>query len=183
MEVYFITKRFLEIVISSLALFIFAPLIFSILIILKFATNGSPILKQKRISERGKEFYLYKFRTLENDTKMPSRIGEFLRTTFLDEIPQFLNVLKGEMSLVGPRPELSHIVSKYNKRQIKRLSVKPGITGLWQISPYIEKPIHEHLEYDLYYINNQSLWLDMLILVETIKLFFNRLLSYLYLKK
>lgn len=183
MEVYFIIKRIFEIVISSLALFLLTPLVLSIIIILKFSTNTSPILKQKRMGKKGEEIFVYKFRTLENNTNIPSRIGKFLRTTFLDEIPQFFNILKGEMSLVGPRPELFHIASEYNEEQKKRLNVRPGLTGVWQISPFTEEPIHEHLECDLYYINNRSLWLDLFIFAETIKLFFNKILSYVGFKK
>jgi lipopolysaccharide/colanic/teichoic acid biosynthesis glycosyltransferase len=86
----------------------------------------------------------------------------------IDEMPQLINVLKGEMSLVGPRPEMPFIVERYGPEAYERLSVKPGITGLWQISPARAHPIHENLQYDLHYIRNQNLLLDCAIIVRTI---------------
>jgi lipopolysaccharide/colanic/teichoic acid biosynthesis glycosyltransferase len=86
----------------------------------------------------------------------------------IDELPQLVNVLRGEMSLVGPRPEMPYIVKRYNALERRRLSVKPGMTGLWQISPARSRPIHENLEYDLFYIRRQSMALDCAILLRTI---------------
>jgi len=128
----------------------------------------------------GRPFRIYKFRTMYADAPKyetkPSRsddpritpVGRFLRKTALDELPQFLNVLRGEMSLVGPRPEMSFIVARYGRREVERLRVKPGITGLWQLEDTRGAPIHENVQYDLYYIQNWSLWLDIKILLRTV---------------
>ncbi len=97
-----------------------------------------------------------------------TRVGRILRKTSLDEIPQLWNVLKGDMSLVGPRPEMPFIVDQYDELQMRRLDVKPGITGLWQVSAARNAPIHENVDYDLYYIENQSFFLDALIFVLTL---------------
>jgi lipopolysaccharide/colanic/teichoic acid biosynthesis glycosyltransferase len=91
-----------------------------------------------------------------------------LRETSLDEFPQFFNVLKGDMSLVGPRPEMPFIVEQYKDWERRRLKVKPGITGLWQIMGRKDLPLHENIEYDFYYIKNQSLLLDLTLLIKTI---------------
>ncbi len=93
--------------------------------------------------------------------------GTVLRSTYLDELPQFLNVIKGDMKLVGPRPEMPHIVQCYTPLQRRRLRVRPGITGLWQLSDCRTSPIHENIKYDLYYIRHRSLWLDLRILAAT----------------
>jgi lipopolysaccharide/colanic/teichoic acid biosynthesis glycosyltransferase len=104
----------------------------------------------------------------ESDDPRVTRFGRFLRRTSLDELPQLLNVLRGEMSLVGPRPEMPFIVEKYEPWQRRRLDVKPGITGLWQVIGRKNLPLHLNMEYDLYYIKNQSLLLDIEILLKTI---------------
>jgi lipopolysaccharide/colanic/teichoic acid biosynthesis glycosyltransferase len=122
---------------------------------------------------------MYKLRTMYVDTPVQmltpdsaddpriTRVGRFLRRTSLDELPQLLNVLKGNMSLIGPRPEMPFIVETYTEYQRHRLTVLPGITGLWQISGDRALQIHENLEYDLYYIANRSLSLDLAILFQT----------------
>jgi len=102
-----------------------------------------------------------------NDPRI-TKFGRFLRRTSLDEFTQFWNVLKGEMSIVGPRPEMPFIVETYNDVHRERLSVKPGITGLWQISGDRALPIHENIDHDLYYIEHQSPLLDLIIVFETI---------------
>jgi lipopolysaccharide/colanic/teichoic acid biosynthesis glycosyltransferase len=121
-----------------------------------------------------------KFRTLREDadpeavaprSRRDPRItpyGAWLRVTSIDELPQLWNVLKGEMSLVGPRPEMPFIVEQYDEWQRRRLTVKPGITGLWQILGRKDLPMHENLQYDFYYIRNRSLALDLSILVRTV---------------
>jgi FlaA1/EpsC-like NDP-sugar epimerase len=96
-----------------------------------------------------------------------TKVGRLLRKTSLDELPQFINVLRGEMALVGPRPEMPFIVERYNDLQIQRLLIRPGITGLWQVSDKRKAPIHDNVDYDLYYIQNQSLFLDLTITVLT----------------
>ncbi|MBI3361009.1 MAG: sugar transferase, partial [Chloroflexi bacterium] len=102
-----------------------------------------------------------------DDTRV-TRMGRFLRRTSLDELPQLFNVLKGEMSLVGPRPEMQFIVEGYEPWQRGRLAVPPGITGWWQVSGRSNLPMHLNTQYDLYYIRNYSLWLDLMILWKTV---------------
>ncbi|OGM02039.1 hypothetical protein A2115_02545 [Candidatus Woesebacteria bacterium GWA1_41_8] len=146
-----------------------------------FFTGGSPILlKQKRVGLMGKQFLMLKFRTMAKDTpiyadspksqkdKRVTPIGKLLRKTSLDELPQLINVIRGEMSMVGPRPEMPQKVIKYQAWQKKRLEVKPGITGLWQVLGRKDLPLQDNLEYDFYYINNQSFLLDMAIILKTI---------------
>jgi len=104
---------------------------------------------------------------IENDPRV-TRSGRFLRRSSLDELPQFLNVLRGEMSLVGPRPEMPYLVDKYQPWQRKRFTVPPGITGWWQVSGRSDKPMHLNVEDDLYYISNYSVFLDIQILMRTL---------------
>ena len=106
-------------------------------------------------------------RWITNDARV-TKFGRFLRKTSFDEIPQLINVLKGEMSLVGPRPEMPFIASEYTDFHRERLKILPGITGLWQLSGDRRKAIHENMEYDLYYTNNMSFFLDLAILLETL---------------
>jgi exopolysaccharide biosynthesis polyprenyl glycosylphosphotransferase len=173
-------KRIMDLVIAMLlfipALFIWPVIVFRI----KMDSKGPSIFKQERIGKDGKPFLLYKFRTMYVDTPLfqeaPEQpddpritgVGRFLRKYSLDELPQLINVLKGDMSMVGPRPEMPFIVSKYEDWQRRRLSVKPGITGLWQIVGRKKLPLYQNLEYDFYYIKNQSLLLDLIILWKTI---------------
>lgn len=176
-----VCKRSLDIAISSFLLFILAPVFPVVAIMIRVASKGPVIFRHKRIGKNGEEFIMYKFRTMYRDvneyqespiTKDDPRvlpvIGQFLRRTSLDELPQLLNVLRGEMSMVGPRPEMSFIVDSYEPWQRRRLSVLPGITGLWQISGRKDLPLHSNLEYDFYYIQNQSLLFDILILLKTV---------------
>ena len=96
-----------------------------------------------------------------------TKLGRFIRRTSIDEIPQIINIINGDMSMVGPRPEMPFVVEGYDELQKLRLSVKPGLTGVWQISADRANPIHENIDYDLYYLENQSFWLDLAILVKT----------------
>ncbi|HEY5658223.1 MAG TPA: sugar transferase [Myxococcota bacterium] len=140
----------------------------------------SPLFAHERVGRYGRHFVLYKFRTLREDVdpyavapveRSDPRItpyGNWLRKTSIDELPQLWNVLRGEMSLVGPRPEMPFIVDTYDEWQRRRLTVKPGITGLWQILGRKDLPMHENLQYDFYYIRNRSLLLDASILVRTV---------------
>jgi len=143
---------------------------------------------QPRAGENGKPFTMYKFRTMildaekirlisqgnhkRKDDPRITHIGRVLRKTSLDELPQILNVLKGEMSLVGPRPEMLDLVDKYENWQRTRFTVPPGITGWWQINGRSDRPMHLHTEDDIYYINNYSLWLDIQILLRTVLVVF-----------
>ena len=148
-------------------------------LLIKRDSEGPVFFKQKRVGVNGKQFYIYKFRTMTvesdpyainpldiNDSRI-TRVGRFLRKTSVDELPQIINVLKGEMSFVGPRPEMPFIVDAYEEVHRERLKVMPGITGLWQLSGDRKRAIHENMDYDLYYIRNMSFFLDLAILLET----------------
>jgi len=147
--------------------------------LIRIDSAGPVLFRQTRVGEKGRTFRILKFRTMHADSPaymdspcspMDPRIttvGRFLRRTSLDELPQLINVIRGDMSLVGPRPEMPYVVAGYNELQRERLSVRPGITGLWQISADRERPIHENISYDIYYIKNRSLLLDLAILVRT----------------
>jgi len=177
---YRFVKRFLDIVLSIVGLIIALPLWLGIVVLIRLDSKGPAHFVHTRIGKDGKEFNLFKFRTMKKSSKSYetapikasdkriTRIGRFLRKTSLDELPQLINIIKGEMSLVGPRPEMPFIVEKYSKWQRKRLEVKPGLTGLWQILGRKDLPLHENIEYDFYYIQNQSLLLDLVILIKTV---------------
>lgn len=173
-------KRLMDITVASFLLIIFALPVLIICILIKLDSPGPIIFKQQRLGKDGKIFTMYKFRTMYKDVnpyeEAPSsatdpritKFGRFLRKTSLDEIPQLINVLRGEMSMVGPRPEMPFIAERYEEWQKRRLEVKPGITGLWQIAGRKNLPLYLNLEYDFYYIRNQSLLLDITILLKTI---------------
>ncbi len=181
---YLAVKHFLDMIIGFLLLVSLSPLI--VLVALGILmTSGRPILfKQSRVGQDGKEFVIFKFRTLKSAGakdaispelgKSASRrgmtpLGSFLRRTGLDEIPQLLNVMRGEMSLIGPRPEMPFIAEKYGPLEKERLKIRPGITGLWQISQDRKRIlIHENMDYDLYYVEHFDFNLDLAIFVKTI---------------
>ena len=137
-------------------------------------------LTQQRVGRGGRPFTLYKLRTMRadaapyavapraGDDPRVTRYGRWLRRSSIDELPQLWNVLRGDMSLVGPRPEMPFIAERYDDWQRRRLSVSPGITGLWQILGRKDLPMHENLQYDFYYIRNRSLVLDLSILLRTV---------------
>lgn len=181
-------KRFFDLVVSATGLILALPMMAVITLAIKLDSPGPIIFKQQRVGENGRLFNMYKFRTMIHDAgdlkqETPdgqlihkfyddprvTRAGRFLRRTSLDELPQFINVLKGEMSLVGPRPELPSLVDRYEPWQRKRFEVPQGLTGWWQVNGRADKLMHLHTEDDLYYIRNYSLWLDIQILWRTIK--------------
>tara|TARA_Y100001958_G_C21211847_1_gene537507 strand:+ start:130 stop:1470 length:1341 start_codon:yes stop_codon:yes gene_type:complete len=176
---YMIIKRAMDIVLSIFGVIISFPLWLIIPILIFKDSKGPIFFKQERIGLNGKKFSLYKFRSMfvdspkyahcPVDSRDPriTKTGSWLRKTSLDELPQLLNVFKGEMSMVGPRPEMKFIVDDYNSIEKKRLLIKPGLTGLWQVSPHRNAEINHNLEYDFYYIENQSLVLDIVILILT----------------
>lgn len=176
---YDILKRTIDLCVSLVAIGALLPLYLGIALSIKCDSPGPVVFRQKRTGLNGRGFTIYKFRTMYVDTPVHmltpgsaddpriTRVGRFLRRTSLDELPQLLNVIKGDMSLVGPRPEMPFIVETYTEHQRQRLTVTPGITGLWQISGDRALQIHENLEYDLYYIANRSLSLDLAILFQT----------------
>jgi len=175
----FFFKRVTDIIIIFLGLLIFTP-IFLIVFFLAKIKVGSPIFfKQARPGLNGRIFNIYKFRTMTNeidkdgnllpDKDRLNNFGKFLRSTSLDELPGLWNVLKGEMSLVGPRPLLVEYLSLYSERQSRRHNVKPGLTGWAQINGRNAITWNQKLELDIYYVDNQSFWLDIKILFMTVK--------------
>ena len=177
---YDLFKRVFDFFTALVGFIIALPLWIVISVCIKLDDWGPVLFKQSRIGLNGKPFNIYKFRTMKPDTEKYAHcptdrndirlttIGRLLRKLSLDEIPQLINVLKGEMSLVGPRPEMPFIVDTYELYERKRLSVIPGITGLWQVSPARNAEIHDNPEYDLLYIEHRDLSLDVLILILTI---------------
>jgi len=186
-----VVKRVFDLLIATASLLILWPVMLIIAIAIKVDSPGPAILKQDRVGENGRIFKVYKFRSMVQDAdkmmdkvvqrtddgkiihKRPddpriTRVGKFIRRTSLDELPQLFNVLKGDMSMVGPRPELPFIVANYESWQHKRFAVPPGITGWWQISGRSDKPMHLHTEDDLYYISHYSPLLDIQILLKTV---------------
>jgi len=180
-----IIKRTFDFLGGLIGLAILTPFFWIIAILIKLDSPGPVFFRYERIGKDGKSFKPFKFRTMkegaikeglgynvaENDERI-TRIGRFLRRWGIDEFPQMINVLKGEMSLVGPRPTLRYQVEKYNDFQRKRLLVKPGITG-WALIHGRNLPSwEERIKYDVWYIENWSLWLDFKILLKTLHLIF-----------
>ena len=172
-------KRLLDLALVLLSLPVVAPVMLILAMLVKAASHGSPVFRQQRIGKDGVLFTLYKFRTLTvhspayathptaPDDQRITPIGRLLRRTNLDELPQVINVLRGDMSLVGPRPEMPFIAATWPEEQRLRLLALPGITGLWQISPHRGAPIHAHPEHDLRYLTEMSTALDLVILTRT----------------
>jgi exopolysaccharide biosynthesis polyprenyl glycosylphosphotransferase len=164
---------------AAALLVIGSPLFLLLAILIKLDSRGPALFRQERVGLNGRRFRMFKFRTMyadsptyayspsESDDQRITRLGRFLRRTSLDELPQLLNVLLGSMSLVGPRPEMPFIVTTYTERHAQRLQVKPGITGLWQLSGDRKCLIHENIEYDLYYIQHRNFFMDLAILLHT----------------
>ncbi len=184
-------KRAIDLLVSAALLPVAVPLGMLAAVVIKLDSEGPVFFKHTRIGKGGKPFTMYKFRSMYKDAdkirdrlnqlneaagpifkikRDPriTRVGAVLRKTSLDELPQFLNVLKGQMSLVGPRPPLPQEVEQYNSYQQGRLAVKPGLTCLWQVQGRSSISFDKWVELDLEYIRNQSLWLDFKILLKTI---------------
>jgi undecaprenyl phosphate N,N'-diacetylbacillosamine 1-phosphate transferase len=179
-------KRLIDLILVIPAVIILLPIFFTLIIAIWLSSKGPAIFKQQRAGKNSKPFTFYKFRTMRTDVDPfgPSpksgddprltRIGKFLREYSLDELPQLFNVLKGDMSIVGPRPLYMEQVEEWNERQKKRLLVKPGITGLAQISGRGELTREEKLELDVQYVERAGLWLDLKIIFITIAQVFRR---------
>ena len=187
-----LVKRLVDVLFSFIALVLLSPVLIAISIAVRITSKGPALFKQVRSGRNGRKFVLYKFRSmgtdaesrlhelqsqnemsgpvfkLTNDPRLTS-IGKFLRKTSLDELPQFWNVFKGDMSLVGPRPPLPSEVEKYEPWQRRRLSMKPGITCIWQVSGRNNIDFHNWMKLDLQYIDRWSLWLDIKIVLLTVK--------------
>lgn len=178
-------KRVFDLIFSFLVVSVFLPLILIIGFLIKLDSKGGVFYLQDRLGENEKTFKIIKFRTMvanaekigarlrveKNDPRI-TKIGAFLRKTSLDEIPQFFNVLKGDMSVVGPRPALVSNLKKYSPEQKRRLLMKPGITGLAQIKGRAALSWPERIEYDLKYIENYSLKMDFIIILKTFSCIF-----------
>jgi len=181
-------KRALDVLGAVMLLLLFSPIMLTTYLALWLTTRGRPIFCQQRLGLGGRPFTMYKFRTMhadaigrqhavENEQEGPifknrrdprvTRIGRFLRSTSIDEMPQLVNVLLGQMSLVGPRPPLKAEVAQYEPWQRRRLTVKPGLTCLWQVSGRSEIGFEQWVRMDLWYVSNQGLWTDLALLTRT----------------
>lgn len=181
-------KRTFDILGAAALLVAFSPLLLAVLAALWITTKGQPIFAQERVGRCGRRFRMFKFRTMvldapklqhlvENEQDGPvfknrrdpriTRVGRFLRSTSIDEMPQLVNVLLGQMSLVGPRPPVPAEVARYNGHQRRRLSVKPGLTCLWQVSGRCEIGFEQWVDMDLWYVAHQGFWTDLKLLVQT----------------
>jgi len=176
---YDLLKRFMDVILAGALLILVTPLLLLLAALVRLDSPGPALFKQKRVGRGGRFFEMFKFRSMYMDAPSSdyspktqsdcriTRAGRFLRRTSLDELPQLINVLEGSMSLVGPRPEMPFIVAQYGDKERQRLQVKPGLTGLWQLSGDRAFLIHENLEYDLYYIQHRNFFMDLAILLHT----------------
>ena len=195
-KVYLLCKRIMDVVFSLLGLIVLSPLFFIVALLIKLEDpKGSVFFYQNRVGKDEKLFRMYKFRSMiegaeskldellaQNEVggamfKMKqdprvTRIGKFIRKTSIDELPQLFNVLRGDMSLVGPRPPLEREVKQYTPYDKLRLMVTPGCTGLWQVSGRNELSFHEMVELDLQYIERRGVLYDLFLILKTVKVFF-----------
>jgi lipopolysaccharide/colanic/teichoic acid biosynthesis glycosyltransferase len=174
-------RRAIDIAIGSLACLLAAPIVAIAIVAIRLESHGHPIYRQRRVGKDGREFDLLKLRTMvdgaehigaglainEDDPRV-TRVGTLLRRTSLDELPNLLNVVRGDMSLIGPRPTIPVQVAQYTERQRGRLQVRPGITGWAQVHGRAALPWSERIELDLHYIEHRSLALDLRILARTV---------------
>jgi len=191
----FLLKRVLDITLSSIALAVLSPIMFAIALAVRLDSEGPIFYRAHRIGRKGRTFSCYKFRTMvqdadklkeklahmnerdsvlfkiSNDPRI-TRVGRRLRKYSLDELPQFYNVLRGDMSLVGPRPPIAREVEQYDLDHLRRLDVLPGITGLWQVEARQDPSFDSYISLDTAYVDNWSLWLDMKILARTVGVVF-----------
>lgn len=189
-EVQRLVKRLFDLVIGGVMMIFLLPILGFVALLVKLDSSGPVFFRQDRVGENGRIFRMVKFRTMvpgaekmqqeiselnddgkiifkhRNDPRI-TRVGRFLRRTSLDEMPQLFNVLKGDMSLVGPRPELPWLLDQYEIWQRKRFAVPQGMTGWWQVNGRSDKPMHLNTEDDIYYVQNYSLWMDIYIILKT----------------
>ena len=172
-------KRFLDVVLSFSGLLLLSPILVLVIVLLAIANNGKPFFFQMRPGLNGHLFKIIKFKTMNDkkdsngnlldDTKRLTKVGNFVRKTSLDEIPQLINVLKGDMSLIGPRPLLPEYLPLYNEEQKKRHNVRPGITGWAQVNGRNAISWQQKFEYDVWYVNHLNFKLDLKIILKTIQ--------------
>lgn len=193
-HLYPVIKRFFDILLSGLGLIILSPVFLIVGLIIKSDSKGSVFYKHKRIGKNGETIYLYKFRSMYSDSKERleellkdpvvkkeweenfkldndpriTRIGKILRKTSLDELPQLINIFKGEMSIVGPRPVIDGEIDKYGFRKRKFLSITPGLTGWWACNGRSCTSYDERMQLELYYVDNISLKLDLKVIMKTV---------------
>lgn len=184
---YMFTKRFFDLTLSIIGLLLVLPILVVTAILIKLESPGNIIFAQERVGLNGRVFKVYKLRSMRNDAEKNgpqwaekndarvTRVGAFIRKTRIDELPQFINVIKGEMSLIGPRPERPVFTEQFDKEIKgfkKRLAVKPGLTGWAQVNGGYEISPEEKLKYDLYYIKNCSILLEIKIVFKTVRVIF-----------
>lgn len=188
--IYNFSKRILDLLLSLLALVILSPLLLIVAIVIKIESKGPIIFSQKRIGLNGQEFKMYKFRSMvvnaeelkeklakKNEMSGPmfkikddpriTKVGKFIRKTSIDELPQLINIVKGDMSLVGPRPSLPKEVAKFEPWMLDRLNVKPGLTCFWQVSGRNNIDFIEWMKLDLKYVDERSFLLDLKLIFKT----------------
>ena len=179
-------RRAFDILVSSLALLVASPILLASIVWIVIESPGSPFFRQSRVGKDGKDFKLWKLRTMvknaenlgaglavDEDDKRILRSGALLRRYSVDEIPNLINVLAGEMSIIGPRPTVRAQVDKYTDHQLRRLEINPGITGWAQVNGRAALPWAERIELDVWYVDHRSARLDAQILLRTIKLLFS----------
>jgi sugar transferase EpsL len=171
-------RRVIDIVVAVVGIVVLFPLFLTVALVVRLSL-GSPVLfRQVRAGHHGQPFTIYKFRSMHNslvpvdlgsdDEARLTRLGNFLRSTSLDELPELLNILRGDMSLVGPRPLLPEYVERYSPEQARRLEVRPGLTGYAQVRGRNALSWEERFALDVYYVDHRSLWLDLRILALTV---------------
>jgi len=176
-------SRALDVAIAGVGLAVTSPLMLAAVAAIRLESRGAAFYKQRRVGQHGEPFELWKLRTmvpgaeamgagiyvLEGDPRI-TRVGRLLRRFSLDELPNLLNVLKGDMAIVGPRPTIQEQVDRYTERQRRRLEVKPGITGWAQVNGRTSLPWPERIELDVWYVDHRTLWLDVKILLKTARM-------------
>lgn len=192
---YEVIKRVIDVVCSFVGVLVLSPLFIIIAIIIKFTSKGPVFFSQKRVGRDGKEFDMYKFRSMvvnaeelkeklaaQNEMSGPmfkmkddprvTKVGKFIRKTSIDELPQLWNVLKGDMSLVGPRPSLPKEVAQFEDWMYRRLEVKPGLTCYWQVSGRNNIDFEDWMKLDIKYVDERSTWIDIKLIFKTVGVLF-----------
>jgi lipopolysaccharide/colanic/teichoic acid biosynthesis glycosyltransferase len=178
-----LTTRVFDLVVASVALVVTAPVQIAAMIAVRIETHGSPVYRQHRVGKGGEPFEMLKLRTMISGAEHVgaglavnygdpriTRVGRILRRFSIDELPNLVNVLRGEMSIVGPRPTIQVQVDQYTDRQRRRLEVKPGLTGWAQVNGRASLPWHERIELDLWYVEHRSFLLDLRIIAMTVRM-------------
>ena len=192
---YFIIKRMIDIIGSLCGILLLLPVMIVVAIWIKLGSKGNVFFKQERVGQDGRGFIMYKFRSMctdaeylleklqdKNEMSGPmfkikedprvTKVGRFIRKTSIDELPQLINILKGEMSLVGPRPSLPKEVAQFNSFQKQRLVAKPGLTCYWQVSGRSDVSFKEWMEMDVQYIEERNTWIDLRLIIMTVGVLF-----------